>query len=38
MDYADRVITVSNKIKDTVISRYYINPSKIRVVHNAATL
>jgi len=37
MDYADRVITVSNKIKDTVISRYYINPSKIRVVHNAAT-
>ncbi|MDD5087076.1 MAG: glycosyltransferase family 4 protein [Candidatus Nanoarchaeia archaeon] len=37
MDNADRVITVSNKIKDTIINKYFIDPSKIRVVHNAAT-
>jgi glycosyltransferase involved in cell wall biosynthesis len=37
MDNADKVITVSNKIKDTVATKYYINPAKISVVHNAAT-
>ena len=33
---ADKVITVSNKIKDTCIHNYFIDPSKILVVHNAA--
>lgn len=37
MDNADRIITVSNKIRETIINRYYADPSKIRVVHNAAT-
>jgi glycogen synthase len=37
MDYADRIITVSNKIKDTIIDKYFIDPAKIRVVYNAAT-
>jgi len=33
---ANKVITVSNKIKDTCIHNYFIDPSKILVVHNAA--
>lgn len=37
MDNADRIITVSHKIRDTVINKYFADPSKIRVVHNAAT-
>ncbi|MGV8161770.1 MAG: glycosyltransferase family 4 protein [Candidatus Nanoarchaeia archaeon] len=37
MDNADRVITVSHKIRETVINKYFINPDKIKVVHNAAT-
>ncbi|MGV8168578.1 MAG: glycosyltransferase family 4 protein [Candidatus Nanoarchaeia archaeon] len=37
MDAADRIIPVSNKIRDTMIEKYFINPDKIKVVHNAAT-
>jgi len=37
MDYADKVIVVSNKIKDRCIKQYFIDPNKISVVHNAAT-
>jgi glycogen synthase len=37
MDFADRIITVSNKIRDTIIQKYYVRPEKVRVVHNAAT-
>lgn len=34
---ADRVITVSNKLKERCVNQYGINPDKITVVHNAAT-
>ncbi len=37
MDEADRIITVSNKLKETCINKYFADPAKIRVVHNAAT-
>jgi len=36
MDFADRVITVSNRVRDRCIHNYFVEPSKIRVVHNAA--
>ena len=36
METADCVIAVSNKIKDTLITIYGINPGKIKVVHNAS--
>ncbi len=36
MVHADKIITVSNKIKDTCIQKYYADPTKIIVVHNAA--
>jgi len=35
MTQADHVITVSNKTKDTAISRYGIDPKKITTVYNA---
>jgi len=31
---ADKVIAISNKIKDTIIEKYFISPEKIVVVHN----
>lgn len=37
MDIADRIIVVSNKIKERLIHSYQANESKLRVVHNAAT-
>ncbi len=37
MDAADKIITVSNKVKDMIVDKYYADPSKIIVVHNAAT-
>ena len=37
MDQADRIIAVSNLVKDRCIHNYYQDPSKIRVIHNAAT-
>lgn len=36
MDFADKIITVSNKVKEQCINRYFANPNKIVVVHNAA--
>jgi len=36
MDNADRVITVSQRVKDMCVAKYGINPDKIVVVHNAA--
>jgi len=35
LEYADRVIAVSNYTARMIIDRYRIDPSKIRVVHNA---
>lgn len=35
MDAADKIITVSNLTRDIVISRYNINPDKIKTVYNA---
>lgn len=35
MEAADKVITVSNLTRNTVISRYGINPAKVVTVHNA---
>lgn len=35
MHYADRIITVSNFTKDTVISNYGIEPNKVQTVYNA---
>ncbi len=35
MDAADRVITVSNFTRDTVINKYGINPDKVFTVYNA---
>ncbi|MDR1406592.1 MAG: glycosyltransferase [Tannerella sp.] len=35
MDYADRIITVSNLTRQTVIEKYHQNPSKVITVHNA---
>jgi len=35
LEYADRVIAVSNKTKDTLVKLYGIDEGKIHVVHNA---
>lgn len=35
MDYADKIICVSNLTRDTVINKYYQDPSKVVTVHNA---
>ncbi len=35
MSYADLVIAVSNYTTEMIVSRYMIDPSKVRVVHNA---
>jgi glycosyltransferase involved in cell wall biosynthesis len=35
MDYADKIITVSNYTKNMVVANYGIDPRKIEVVHNA---
>ncbi len=35
MDYADRIIAVSAYTKGIISERYNINPSKVKVVHNA---
>ncbi|MBN1274806.1 glycosyltransferase family 4 protein [Candidatus Woesearchaeota archaeon] len=37
MDAADLVITVSDFIRQRCIHNYFVDPKKIRVVHNAAT-
>jgi glycosyltransferase involved in cell wall biosynthesis len=34
MEYADKVLTVSNFTRDIVINKYKINPSKVVTVHN----
>ncbi len=38
MHNADLVVTVSNYVKDNVMRHYGVDPSKIRVVHNAINL
>ncbi|MDR0757244.1 MAG: glycosyltransferase family 4 protein, partial [Tannerella sp.] len=35
MDYADRIITVSNLTRKTVIEKYHQHPDKVVTVHNA---
>ncbi len=35
MDYADKIITVSNLTRDIVINKYGINPEKVTTVYNA---
>jgi glycosyltransferase involved in cell wall biosynthesis len=35
MDTADHIITVSNLTRNTVIEKYFQNPSKVTTVHNA---
>lgn len=35
MDYADKIICVSNLTRDTVISKYFQDPAKVVTVHNA---
>jgi glycosyltransferase involved in cell wall biosynthesis len=35
MDFADKIICVSNLTRDTVINKYYQDPSKVVTVHNA---
>lgn len=35
MDYADRIITVSDLTRRTVIEKYHQHPSKVTTVHNA---
>ena len=35
MDVADKIITVSNFTRDTVINKYNINPDKVETVYNA---
>ncbi len=34
MEYADKIIAVSNFTKNIIINNYHINPEKIEVVHN----
>ncbi len=34
MEYADKIIAVSNFTKNIIINNYHINPAKIEVVHN----
>ncbi len=38
MEKADVVIAISNFIKNRLIEKYYIDPGKIRVIHNAAEI
>lgn len=35
MDFADRIITVSNLTRDIVVNKYGINPEKVTTVYNA---
>ncbi len=35
MDAADKIITVSNLTRNTVINQYHINPEKVQTVYNA---
>ncbi|MDR0572861.1 MAG: glycosyltransferase [Tannerella sp.] len=35
MDHADHIITVSNLTRNTVVEKYYQDPSKVTTVHNA---
>ncbi|MDR1780802.1 MAG: glycosyltransferase [Tannerella sp.] len=35
MDYADRILTVSNMTRQTVIDKYHQDPNKVITVHNA---
>jgi glycosyltransferase involved in cell wall biosynthesis len=35
MDYADRIVTVSNLTRQTVIEKYHQHPDKVVTVHNA---
>jgi len=35
MDYADRILTVSNMTRQTVIDKYHQDPNKVVTVHNA---
>lgn len=35
MDYADKILCVSNLTRDTVINKYHQHPSKVITVHNA---
>lgn len=35
MEYADKIITVSNLTRNTVIQKYQIDPSKVETVYNA---
>ncbi len=35
MDMADKIITVSNRTKETIVNKYNIDPSKVEVVYNA---
>ncbi len=37
MDHADLIIAISNWIKNRCVEKYFQDPSKIRVVYNAAT-
>ena len=37
MDNADHIITVSDLTRETVITKYGINPAKVTTVHNAVT-
>ncbi len=34
MEGADLVVTVSRRVRDTCVEKYFIDPAKIRVVHN----
>jgi glycosyltransferase involved in cell wall biosynthesis len=38
MDFADRIITVSNLTRDIVLNRYGIDPAKVTTVYNAVDL
>jgi len=38
MDFADKIITVSNLTRDIVINRYGINPNKVTTIYNAVDI
>lgn len=38
MEYADRVIAVSNRTRRTIIEKYGINPEKVITLHNAVAM
>ncbi len=35
LHYADKIIAISYKVKDTLVNKYGIDPKKIEVIHNA---